>query len=378
MKAGPIVLAAGGTGGHIFPAEALAVELKRRGRRVCLFTDRRGGDFERRFAGVAIYYVPSGRYAGVGPIGKARAGVAVGLGVVVARQLLHTLSPALAVGFGGYPSLPPLLAAYSLGVPTLIHEQNARLGRANRLLAACVDGIATGFGQIIGLSDSGRAKLHFTGNPVRAAIADLRGRPYAAPDPAGAIRLLVLGGSQGATVFSDVVPQALAQLPAELRARISLAQQCRPEDLARVREAYAQSGVAAELSSFFEDVPQKLSAAHLVIARSGASTVAELSVAGRPAILVPYGAAADDHQTDNARALEAAGGAVVMAQSRFDAPALARHLQSLLANPPRLGAMAAAAAGIGVPDASARLADLVETLAPRNGQANPLGSRAAA
>jgi UDP-N-acetylglucosamine--N-acetylmuramyl-(pentapeptide) pyrophosphoryl-undecaprenol N-acetylglucosamine transferase len=367
MRAAPIVLAAGGTGGHLFPAQALALELKRRGRRVCLFTDKRGGEFERRFPGVGVYSVPSGRYAGVGPMGRAKAGVAVGLGILVARQLLGTLDPALVVGFGGYPSLPPLLAALTLGTPTLIHEQNARLGRANRLLAPCVDGIATGFAELQGLAQSHRAKLRFTGNPVRDAVVAVRASTYTPPGADGPIRLLVLGGSQGATIFSDVAPQALAGLGQELKSRLVVSQQCRSEDLDRVRAIYFDSGIQSELSSFFEDVPARLAAAHLVIGRSGASTVSELAVAGRPAILVPYGAAADDHQTDNARQLEKAGGALMIAQARFTAAQLRSQLQELLANPARLAAMAKNAAAIGHPDATARLADLVETMAPGNG-----------
>jgi UDP-N-acetylglucosamine--N-acetylmuramyl-(pentapeptide) pyrophosphoryl-undecaprenol N-acetylglucosamine transferase len=359
----------------LFPAQALALELKRRGRRVCLFTDKRGGGFERRFPGVGVYYVPSGRYAGVGAMGRARAGVAVGLGVLVARQLLGTLDPALVVGFGGYPSLPPLLAAISLGKPTLIHEQNARLGRANRLLAPCVAGIATGFAELQGLAQGHRAKLRFTGNPVRDAVVATRALGYTPPGAEGAIRLLVLGGSQGATIFSDVVPAALAGLGQELKSRLVVSQQCRSEDLDRVRAIYFDNGIKSELSSFFEDVPARLGAAHLVIGRSGASTVSELTVAGRPSILVPYQAAADDHQTENARVLEKSGGALVVAQARFTAAHLGSQLQELFADPAMLAAMAKGTAAIGHPDATARLADLVENMAPGNGE---VAARAAA
>jgi UDP-N-acetylglucosamine--N-acetylmuramyl-(pentapeptide) pyrophosphoryl-undecaprenol N-acetylglucosamine transferase len=262
------------------------------------------------------------------------------------------------VGFGGYPSVPTMLAASRMGLPTLLHEQNARLGRANRWLAPRMKRIATSFAEVDGLDAAGRSRAAETGNPVRASVSALRSVPYIAPQ-AGPIELLVIGGSQGAHILSAVVPAALALLPAALRARINLAQQARPEDIAAVRADHAANGIKAETAAFFSDIPARLARAHLVISRAGASSVAEICAIGRPAILVPYRFAADDHQTANAEALKQAGAAWVMAERDFTPAALAQRLENLFTQPALLEASAASAHRHGRPDAARRLADLV-------------------
>ncbi|MGO8919026.1 MAG: undecaprenyldiphospho-muramoylpentapeptide beta-N-acetylglucosaminyltransferase [Stellaceae bacterium] len=364
-----IALAAGGTGGHMFPAEALARELLGRGFRVALVTDRRGQAFGDALPGVALHRIRAGRI-GAGLASKVVGLAGLALGTLQAGRLLRALAPHAAVGFGGYPSVPTMLAASRLGLPTLIHEQNAILGRANRLLAPRAKVIATAFAELGGVRAADRARLVLTGNPVRPAIAALRGVPYRPPAADGPLEILVIGGSQGARVLSEVVPAAFAALPGALRRRLSVTQQARAEDLDAVRRAHAASGVAAELATFFADVPERLARAHLVISRSGASTMAELTVTGRPAILVPYLHAADDHQTANARALEKAGGAWVMAQESFSSSALAELLAALMAAPERLARAAAAAHAQGRPDAARALADLVAAAAS-NGRPVP-------
>lgn len=357
-----VILASGGTGGHMFPAEALASALLARGHRVALVTDRRGQAFADRLPEVALHRIPAGRLDS-GLIGKALGLAEMMIGTVAAGSLLRRLQPAVAVGFGGYPSVPTMLAAARRHVATVVHEQNALVGRANRLLAPRVSQIATSFPNVQGLKLADSARVTFTGNPVRPEIAKLRELPY--PAPADTINLLVTGGSQGARILSTVIPDALARLPATLKGRFALMQQARPEDIERVRAAHRANGIAAEVAPFFTDIPERLARAHLVIARAGASTVAELCVAGRPAILVPYAAAADDHQTVNARALGDAGAAWVMPESEFTPDALATRLAALLDAPQSLATAAAAARSLGMPDAAARLADLV--LACANG-----------
>ncbi|HTW28915.1 MAG TPA: undecaprenyldiphospho-muramoylpentapeptide beta-N-acetylglucosaminyltransferase [Acetobacteraceae bacterium] len=356
----PVVIAAGGTGGHFFPAEALAAELVARGHRVALMTDARTG--ARRdgvFAGREQFVIAGAGIAGRGAVRGLRALAALAAGAAQARAILRRLDPAVVVGFGGYPSVAPVFGARlrRRPPPTLLHEQNAVLGRANRFLATRADMLALGFADTARLPDGVRRVV--TGNPVRGAIAALALQRYTPPRE-GALRLLVLGGSLGARVFSDVVPAALALLPSETRARLAVVQQARAEDVARTRAAYAESGIAAELAPFFPDVAERLAQAHLVIARAGASTVAELAVAGRPAILVPLPIAIDDHQAANARALAETGGAIAMRQTGFTPDALAEVLASLLDDPARLAAMAAAARAQGRPQAAASLADLVE------------------
>jgi UDP-N-acetylglucosamine--N-acetylmuramyl-(pentapeptide) pyrophosphoryl-undecaprenol N-acetylglucosamine transferase len=365
MSARPIVLAAGGTGGHMFPAEALARELIGRGYGVALVTDRRGQAFGDRVPETALHRIRAGRIDG-GIVGKVAAIAEIALGTFEAGRLLRALAPAAAVGFGGYPSVPTMLAATRQRLPTLLHEQNAILGRANRLLAPRVGTIATSFPAVGALRAGQRARIVETGNPVRPAVAARRGTPYAAPGE-GSIVVLVTGGSQGARVLSTVVPAALALLDPGLRSRLVVMQQVRPEDLAAVRQAHQENGIAAETETFFEDVPARLARAHLVIARAGASTVAELATIGRPAILVPYRFAADDHQSANAAALERAGAAWVMSEAAFTPAALAARIGALLAAPATLAAAAAAALRLGRPDAARDLADLVVAAAGGDG-----------
>ncbi len=355
----PIVIAAGGTGGHFFPAEALAAELVARGHRVVLMTDARSAGLASPvFAGRERYVIRGAGIAGRGLWQGAKAAGSMAAGVAQARGILARIGAGCVVGFGGYPCVAPVLAARLLRrrPVAILHEQNAILGRANRFLAARVDVLALGF-QHTGRVPVG-TRTEVCGNPVREAIAALARTSYVAPT--AQVRLLVLGGSLGARVFSDVVPAALRLLPAALRARLSVVQQTRPEDLARVRAAYAADGVAAQLSPFFPDVAARLVAAHLVIARAGASTVAELAVVGRPAILVPLPGAIDDHQSANARALSEAEGAWVMPQTQFTPEALATRLGDVLADPVRLAEVAVGARRHARAAAAAALADLVE------------------
>ena len=357
----PIVIAAGGTGGHFFPAEALATELIARGRRVALMTDARSGGLQSPvFAGLEQFVISGAGIAGRGALRAGKAVLALAAGVVQARGILTRCHAAAVVGFGGYPCVAPVLATrLTRHRPTvLLHEQNAVLGRANRFLARHADLLALSFATTERVPES--AATAVTGNPVRPAIAALASLPY--EPPTHELHLLVLGGSLGARVFSDVVPPALAALPDTLRARLTVVQQCRAEDLDRVRAAYASAGINAELAAFFPGVAARLATAHVVIARAGASTVAELAVAGRPAILVPLPGAIDDHQSANARALAEAGGASVIAQRDFSPDALCDRLVTMLGAPETLAATARAASGIARTDATARLADLVEDL----------------
>jgi len=362
-----IVLAAGGTGGHLFPAQALAGELAARGRSLALITDRRGARYEGALGRLATYQVHAGTISGRSASGKIVGLAELAMGYLEARRLLARLEPAAVVGFGGYPSLPTLLAAARAGLATVIHEQNAMLGRVNRLLAPRVTLIAISYPETARLEPRERAKATLTGNPVRAEIRELGRRGYRAPGREGPLALLVIGGSQGASVLSREVPAAVALLPEGLRRRLRLCQQCRAEDIEQVRGAYQAAAVEAELATFFDDLPARLAAAHLVIARAGASTVSELAVAGRPAILVPYRFAADGHQSLNARALAAAGGAWRIEEGELAAAPLARQLEALLADGTGLEAAARRARASARPEAATALADLVEQLAPGNG-----------
>ncbi len=359
----PVVIAAGGTGGHLFPAEALAAELVVRGRRVALMTDARSRALDSPvFAGRERFVLPGAGIAGRGVARSARAIAALAAGTVQARAILGRLEAATVVGFGGYPSVAPVLGARTLRdrPPVVLHEQNAVLGRANRFLARYAACMALSFPDTARVPVGIATKL--TGNPVRPAIAALAGADYAPPDATGPLRLLVLGGSLGARVFADVLPAALAVLPEALRTRLSVVQQCRAEDLARVRTAYDAAGIAAELAPFFADVAARLAATHLVVSRAGASSVAELAVAGRPALLVPLPGAIDDHQSANARALVAAGAAKAIAQAACTPAALAERLLAWLGDPSRLEDAARATASVARADAAVRLADLVESL----------------
>ncbi|WP_137178410.1 undecaprenyldiphospho-muramoylpentapeptide beta-N-acetylglucosaminyltransferase [Roseomonas sp. AR75] len=361
----PVVIAAGGTGGHLFPAEALAAELVARGERIALMTDARSSAFESPAFGNAERFVLKGSgIAGRGPKAAMAGAMALAAGTLEARRILKRLDAAAVVGFGGYPSVPPIIAARMLPgarrPATALHEQNAVLGRANRLLAPRADLLA------ISLADTAKvpssATVRVVGNPVRPALAALAGQGYTSPPAEGAIRLLVLGGSLGARVFSDVIPAAIALLPEALRGRLVVTQQTRAEDLPRVESAYREAGVPADLSPFFGDIATRLAMAHLVIARAGASTVAELACAGRPSVLVPLPSAIDDHQTGNARALASVGAAWLMKQRDFTAESLAQHLGKVLDTPAVLARAAAAAAREAHPEAARRLADLVQSL----------------
>ncbi len=364
---GRIVLAAGGTGGHMFPAQALARELLGRGLSVALVTDRRGGGFGPDLPQVETHRISAAGLAGRGLLGKLRGVLALGLGLVQARRLLKAFGGEVVVGFGGYPSVPTVLAGASLGLRVVLHEQNAVLGRANRLLAGRADAIATSFGHVAAIAKSDRAKVHLTGNPVRPAIAALGRRPYGVPDANDVLRLLVTGGSQGATVFNDVVPAALCQLPEPLRRRLKVSQQVPGGAIEKVAATYRDCGIACEPKDFFDDLPERLGAAHLVIGRAGASTVAELAAAGRPGLLVPYPAATDDHQTANAQSLAEAGGGWVMPQSAFTPEHLAERLGSLFANPALLARASRCAQAFGRDQAAAALADVVCASGNHNG-----------
>jgi UDP-N-acetylglucosamine--N-acetylmuramyl-(pentapeptide) pyrophosphoryl-undecaprenol N-acetylglucosamine transferase len=354
-----ILLAAGGTGGHLFPAEALAAALRRRGMRIALATDVRAARYGERFPADSMHVIPSETIRGRNPVALAQTAALLGLGLVKAWRLVGRLQPAAAVGFGGYPTLPPLAAAILRRIPTVIHDGNAVMGRANRLLAPCVTAIATGFGGILDHDPRLAGKARHTGTPLRPAVTTAAEIPYAVPEPGGPFRLLIFGGSQGARVMAEIVPAAIAQIDAVLRARLEIVHQARPEDLAPVTEAYARLAVRAEVKPFFADLPARMAAAHLVIARSGAGTVAELAAIGRPAILVPLPHALDQDQLANARVLERAGAAILLTQDVFTAERLAAELAALAADPTRLATMAAAAKGAGTIDAAERLADLV-------------------
>jgi UDP-N-acetylglucosamine--N-acetylmuramyl-(pentapeptide) pyrophosphoryl-undecaprenol N-acetylglucosamine transferase len=371
-----IVLTAGGTGGHVFPAEALARALSARSYRLALVTDRRGTAYPGALAQIETHRLPVTTLAG-SIAQRLKGGLDLAWSTMRARSLLRRLRPAAVVGFGGYPSLPAMFAAAQLGIPTALHEQNAVLGRANRLLVRRVSAVATSFPQVRFLPEAMADRVTMTGNPVRPAVIGLRNQAYEASAPDRRLRVLVTGGSQGARVFSEVVPAAVAALPAEQRARLAIVQQCRPEDIEAARGAYQTAGVAAELATFFEDLPARLAQASLVICRAGASTVAELTVIGRPAVLVPYPYATDDHQRANAAALVAAGAGWLISNAEFRPAALTARLAALGADPAPLAAAAAAARSLGRPDAAERLADLVVRMAPANGHSTEPKERAA-
>jgi UDP-N-acetylglucosamine--N-acetylmuramyl-(pentapeptide) pyrophosphoryl-undecaprenol N-acetylglucosamine transferase len=352
-----VLVAAGGTGGHLFPAAALAAVLVERGVAVHLATDRRAIRFGDTFADDAIHVVASATIRSRNPVALTQTAAALGRGLFQAWRLIGKLQPAAVVGFGGYPSVPPVLAAAWRAVPTVIHDANAVIGRANRLLAPRVTAIATTFPEIFRDAPDLAAKATLTGNPVRSAVIAAAATPYNAP--VDVLRLLIFGGSQGARVMADIVPAAIALLEPGLRARLHVVQQAREEDLARVREAFASLSVAAEVAPFFSDLPARIAASHLVVARSGASTVAELAAIGRPSILVPLPHAIDQDQFANAGVLDHAGGALRLVQEAFTPERLAAEIATLAATPQRLTTMAAASRSLGRLDAAARLADLV-------------------
>jgi UDP-N-acetylglucosamine--N-acetylmuramyl-(pentapeptide) pyrophosphoryl-undecaprenol N-acetylglucosamine transferase len=353
----PVLVAAGGTGGHLFPAEALAAVLVERGLGVHLVTDHRAARFGGAFADDAIHVVASATLRARNPVALTQTAAMLGLGFIQARGLIGRLKPAAVIGFGGYPTVPPVLAAAWGGVPSLIHDANAVIGRANRFLAPRVAAIATTFPDVFSGKPGLAAKATLTGNPVRAAVIAAAAATYQMPGDH--LRLIIFGGSQGARIMADIVPAAIGRLDAELRARLQVVQQAREEDSDRVRQAYMEHAVAAEIAPFFSDLPARVAASHLVISRAGASTVAELAAIGRPAILVPLPHAIDQDQYANAGVLERAGGALRLPQDAFTPERLASEITALAAAPQRLIAMAAAAKSVGRLDAADRLADLV-------------------
>lgn len=357
------VLAAGGTGGHMMPAYALAAELLQRGHYCALVTDERGRKIPGGDERMQVHLLPSGRVSR-NPASWVGAAREIWRGRSMARRLNDTFRPSAIIGFGGYPALPALLGGFADEIPTLIHEQNAVLGRVNRLVARKVNAIATAYPEVKRLDPKFAEKVHLVGNPVRDEVLALRDEPFPPLSKEGIFRVLVTGGSQGAKILSDVVPDGLAMLPINLRQRLQVTQQCRPEDIERVRARYAEMEVPAELATYLPDLPERLGWAHLVIGRAGASSIAELTCAGRPAILVPFGAATDDHQTYNAKEMVAAGGARAIPQSRFVPKELAKQIQKMALEPGALENAARAARKCGRPDAVSDLADLVESFGP--------------
>lgn len=354
------VLAAGGTGGHLIPAFALAIELERRGHHIALITDSRGAEIPGKPEFLPAHILPAGRF-GKNPFGWFAGVRGVLEGRKMALRLFETFQPSAVVGFGGYPALPALLAATSAGVPTVVHEQNAVLGRVNRLLARRVDAIATAYPEVQRLSDKHIHKAHLVGNPVRAEVMALREEEFPPFTEDGLLKVLVTGGSQGARVLSEIVPDGLAMLPPALRQRLQVTQQCREEDLDAVRERYRSHDIPAELGTYFEDMAARLGDAHLFIGRAGASTIAELTAVGRPAILIPLPIATDDHQAANTREMVKAGGARMIRQPGFVPKELAKQIQVLAQRPDTLATAAHAAWNCGRPNAVSDLADLVES-----------------
>lgn len=358
MAAPLLVMAAGGTGGHMFPAQALAETLLARGWRVRLSTDARGARYTGAFPeAVQIVEVSSATFARGGALAKLAVPLRILAGIGAAKMRMLRERPAVVVGFGGYPSIPALAAAWALRIPRMIHEQNGVLGRVNQVFAPRVNAVACGTWPTA--LPSGVTGTHI-GNPVRASVGLHANAPYAAPGAEN--RIVVIGGSQGARILSDVVPEAIAELPEPLRQSLHIAHQARGEDEARVRDTYAQHGIAAEVKPFFEDVPERFAGAQLVISRAGASSIADLTVIGRPAILIPFAAATGDHQTANARALAEANAATVMPENRLNPQALSAEITRILSNSSQASQMASAAARLGKPDAAERLADMVEDL----------------
>ena len=359
MGKGVVLLCAGGTGGHLFPAQALAHELAARGWQVHLATDERAQRYSGAFPAEEIHIVPSGTFGSRNPLALARAALRLLSGYLHSWRLVGRLRPAIAVGFGGYPTLPPILAARHRGVPVLLHDANAVLGRANRWLARRADLLAMGFAG----GAVPAAKAVITGNPVRPDVIKAAKTPYPGRSSTDPFRLLVFGGSQGARFFSEALPSALAQLDQTQRGLLDIVQQARPEDAAELENAYHALGLKARIASFFDDMPAQISQAHLVISRAGASTVSELSAIGRPSILVPFPFALDHDQAMNAATLAGAGGARVIAQADLSPQILADLVKNAMNDAEGLAQMAQKAKESGKPDAAARLADCAEQLA---------------
>ncbi len=358
-----IVVAAGGTGGHLFPAQALSEVLVSRGYKVHLMTDERVRDYGKNFPAEDVHIIPAASPSLSKPHLLPGRALKLYSGYRKAKGLLRSLKPMAVIGFGGYPSFPPLFAAKSLGIPSAVHEQNAVLGRANRVLAGRADFVATSFRETEGVPQEAHNKIAFTGNPVRAIALAQAAKPYPQFDAQGTFSLVVFGGSQGARFFSDFMPPVFNALPENLRHRMKLVQQCRSEDMAQTQEAYRKAGITAELNTFFADMPLRLAQSHLVICRAGASSIAELGVIGRPSALVPLPHALDNDQLRNAESFASAGAGWVFPQSELNAADFATFLAGLMADGQVLKRAAAAALSHGVPNAAARLADLTISLA---------------
>ncbi len=362
VEAKQILISAGGTGGHMFPAEALARDLIGRGYRVALATDVRGKKYEPFADGVPVYVLKSGAMKS-GILSKIKTALSLGLGYLQARKLVDRLKPAVVIGFGGYPSFPAVYAAQKKNIPTIIHEQNAILGKANAYLAPKADRIALSWNNVESIDESDAVRCVITGNPVRPDIAGLYNKPYPALEQDGVLKILVLGGSQGASIFGEIIPEVVKQLSAAHKARLEVVQQCIEDDVERVRQIYDEAGVKASVEPFFKDVAQKLEDCHLVIARSGAGTVCEVTTAGRPAIFVPYPWHKDQQQKRNADAVFDAGGAWVMTQDGFTVEALLARIETFMQNPEALFNAAENSRSCGKPDAARKLGNLVTALA---------------
>lgn len=357
-----VVIAAGGTGGHLFPAAAFAEEMFRRGWRVMLMTDARGRRYAEGFPAERIEDVPAASLT-ANPFKAIPALLKISRGIDAAKKRFKEVTPALVAGFGGYPSFPALMAAREYKIPILIHEQNSVLGRVNRSMAESAKIVACGFERLDRLPAKAAERKHVVGNPVRSPILAVRERPYPEAPAGGRLNLLIIGGSQGARLFGEVIPAAIEMLPPALRTRLDVVHQVREEQVAAAKKVYQRAKVNAEVSPFFTDMGQRLGATHLVIARAGASSVTELQVAGRPAILVPFAAAADDHQTANAEGLTAVGAADLFTEAEFAPGVLAATLERRLADPHGLAVRAAAARAAAKPEAAKTLADLAEGVA---------------
>ncbi|MES2897396.1 MAG: undecaprenyldiphospho-muramoylpentapeptide beta-N-acetylglucosaminyltransferase [Pseudomonadota bacterium] len=359
------VVAAGGTGGHLFPAQALAEALIARGWRIVLASDERVAAFAESFPAEERIGLSARTYKPRDPVSMALAGVSIVRGVMQARKAFARIDPDVVVGFGGYPSVPGLLAGITQGRPTVIHEQNAVMGRANRKLAGHVRAVACAFPVLQKAPEKVASNAVVVGNPVRPEIRALADLPYVAPEADGPIRILITGGSQGARLLSELLPEAIRKLPESLRQRLTVQQQTRPESMEIARQIYADAMVVSEIAPFFRDMASRLRDAHLVIGRSGAGSVCEFAVAGKPAILIPLAIALDDDQGQNARVLVEAGGAEVCRENQLTVDVMASALEKLLTNPERLVRMAAGSRSIAKPDAAERLADLVEKTAAK-------------
>ncbi|MBO6893535.1 MAG: undecaprenyldiphospho-muramoylpentapeptide beta-N-acetylglucosaminyltransferase [Roseibium sp.] len=362
-----VLLTAGGTGGHLFPAQALSSELARRGWTVELATDERADKYGTEFPARKVHIIASETIRGRNPIALLKTAVSLLRGTIQARSVIRQLKPDVVAGFGGYPTFPPMFAARLTGTPSILHEANGVMGRANKMLAKGVSAIATSV-PLGDLPADLASKVTETGNPVRDAVLDAAELPFDAPRPDGEFKLLVFGGSQGARFFSDLVPPAIELLPPDIRARLRIVQQCRPEDMERVQKVYTDLGVAAECAPFFQDLPQRIAQAHLVFCRSGASSVSELSVLGRPSILVPLPGAIDQDQASNAKVLEKVGGAWPIRQADLHPERLAKEIERFMSAPEMLTEAARNAKSVAKPDAVKRLADLVEEIAQNQGE----------